>query len=165
MLLNCGIKDDSWESLGQQGDKPVNPKGNQSWLFIGKTEYSNFQFSSIPISSILWKAETPMLCPPDVKNWLIGKDTRKAWRQEEKGTIDHEEIGWHHRLDRHEFRQVLGVGDWQGSLACCSPRGHKESDMTEWLNWTEPCPRHYDVSWKGGQRRAGQMCPVMEFPV
>ena len=104
--------------------KLVNPKGNQSWIFIGRTDAV---------------AETPILWPPDVKNWLIGKDldARKDWRQEEKGRAEDELIGWHPRLDGHEFEQALGVGDGQGSLACCSPWGGKESDTTGWLNWTE----------------------------
>ena len=78
------------------------------------------------------------LGPPDVKNWLIGKDpdAGKDWRQE-KGTTEDEMVGWHHQLDGYEFEQALGVGDGQGSLACCSPWGRKESDTTEWLNWTE----------------------------
>ena len=100
--------------------KPVNCKGNQSWIFIGRTD-----------------AESPILWPPDVKNQLIGKDpdAGKDWRWEEKGTPEDEMVGWHHRLD--EFEQALGVGDGQGSLACCSPWGCKESDTTEWLNWSE----------------------------
>ena len=105
--------------------KPVNPKENQPWIFIGRTDA---------------EAETPILWPPDAKNWLIRKDpdAGKDWRWEEKGTTEDEMVGWHHRLDRHEFEQPLGVGDGQGSLACCSPWGFKESDRTEWLNWTEP---------------------------
>ena len=101
--------------------QPVNPKGNQSWIFIGRTD-----------------AEAPILWPPDAKNWLIGKDpdAGKDWRQEEKGMTEDEMIGWHHRLDGHEFEQSLGVGDGQRSLACCSPWGCKELDTTEWLNWT-----------------------------
>ena len=109
--------------------KPVHPKGNLFWIFIGRTDA---------------EAEVPILWPPDVKNWLIGKDTDAGqdWRQEEKGTTEDEMVGWHHWLNRHEFEQGLGVGDRQlgvgdGSLACCSPWGHKESDTTEWLNWTE----------------------------
>ena len=72
------------------------------------------------------------------KNWLIKKvpDAEKDWRQEEKGMTENEMVGWHHQLDGHEFEQALGVGDGQGSLVCYSPWGHKESDMTEWLNWT-----------------------------
>ena len=102
--------------------KSVNPKGNQSWIFIGRTDA---------------KAEAPILRPPDAKNWLIGKapDAGKDWRQE-KGTTEDEMIGWHHWLDGHEFEQASGVGDGQGSLACCSPGGRKESDTTERLNWT-----------------------------
>ena len=106
--------------------KPVNPKGNLPWFFIGKANA---------------EAETPILWPPDVKNWLIGKgpDAEKDWRQEEKGTTEVEVVGWHHRLNAHEFEQALGVGDVQESLVCCSPWGCKEFDTTErlQLNWTE----------------------------
>ena len=84
------------------------------------------------------EAEAPILWPPDVKNWLIGKDYDAGtdWRQE-KGMTEDEMVGWHHRLNRHEFEQALGVGDGQGSLMSCNPWGHKELDTTEWLNWTE----------------------------
>ena len=101
----------------------VCPKGNQSWIFIGRTDA---------------EAETPILWPLDVKNWLIWKDpdAGKDWRQE-KGTSEDEMVGWYHRLDGHEFEQAPGVGDGQGSLACCSPWGHKESIITERLNWTD----------------------------
>ena len=104
--------------------KPVHPRGNQSWIFIGRADA---------------EAKTSILWPPDVKNWLIGKDldARKDWRWEQKRTTEDEKVGWHHQLNGHEFEQAPGVGDGQRSLACCSPRGHKESDMTEWLNWTE----------------------------
>ena len=104
--------------------KPVNPKGNQSWIFIGRTDA---------------EAETPTLWPPDGKNWFIGKDpdAGKDWRQEEKGMTEDEMAWWHHWLDGHEFEQALRVGDGQGSLVCCSPCGCKELDMTERLNWTE----------------------------
>ena len=102
--------------------KPVNPKGNQSWIFIGRTDV---------------EAETPILWPPDAKSQLIRKDpdTQKDWGQAEKGTTEDEMAGWHHRLNGHEFEQALGIGDGQGSLGCYSPWGHKESNMTEWLNW------------------------------
>ena len=102
--------------------KPVHPKGNQSWIFIGRTDA---------------EAETPILWPPNVKNWLIGKDpdAGKDWRQEEKGMTEDEIVGRHHRHYGHEFEQALGIGDGQGCLVCCSPWGHKESDMTEQLNW------------------------------
>ena len=87
-------------------------------------------------------APSPILWPPEVKNWLIGKDpdTRKDWRLEEKGMTEDEMAGWRHWLDGHEFEQAPGVGDGQGSQACCSPWGHKESDMTLQLNWTGPIP-------------------------
>ena len=109
--------------------KPVNPKGNQSWIFFGRTDT---------------EAEAPRLWPPDAKNWLVGKDpdAGKDWRQE-KWTTEDEMVGWHHQLDGHEFEQALGVGDGQGSMACCSPWGHKESDITEWLNWQEPLNTNY----------------------
>ena len=100
----------------------VHPKGNQSWIFIGKTDA---------------EAESPILWPPDAKNWLIGKDPDdgKGWRQEEKGTTKDEMVGWHHWLHGHEFEQAPGVGDGQGSLVCCSPWHRKELDTTEWQNW------------------------------
>ena len=109
-------------SLDSKEIKPVNPKGNQSWIFIGRTE-----------------AEAPTFWPPDVKRWLIGKDpdSGKNWGQEEKETTEDEMAGWHHRPDGHGFGWTLGVGDGQEGLACCSSWGYKESDMTEQLNWTE----------------------------
>ena len=90
-------------------------------------------------SIILSEAETPILWPPDAKNWLIGKDpdAGKDWGWEEKGMTEDEMVGWHHRLEGHEFEQALGVSYGQGSLACCSPWGCKELDTTKWLNWTE----------------------------
>ena len=101
--------------------QPVHPKGNQSWIFIGRTD-----------------AEAPILWPPDVKNWLIGKDAGagKDWRQEEKGMTEDEMVGWCHWLNGHESEQAPGVGEGQGSLVCCDPQGHKESDTTERLNNT-----------------------------
>ena len=103
--------------------KLVNPKENQSWIFIGRTHT---------------EAESLIIWPPDVKNWLLGKDadSGKDWRREEKGTTEDEMVGWHYRLDGHEFKQALGVGDGQGSLACCSPWGRKVSATAERLNWT-----------------------------
>ena len=88
------------------------------------------------------ETETPIIWPPDVKNWLIGKDSDagKDWRQEERRTTEDEMVAWHHWLNGYEFKQASGIGDGQGSLVCCSPWGHKESDMTEQLNltdWTE----------------------------
>ena len=102
--------------------QPVHPKGNQSWIVIGRTDA---------------EAEIPILWPPGMKNWLIGKDpdAGKDWRQEEKATTENELVGWHHWLNWHELEQALGVCDGQGSLECCSPWNRKESDMTERLNW------------------------------
>ena len=102
----------------------VNRKGSQSWIFFGRANA---------------EAEAPILWPPDVKNWLLRKDpdAGKDWRHEEKGTTEDEMVGWHHRLNGLEFEEVPGVGDGQGSLACCRPWGCKELDTTEWLNWTE----------------------------
>ena len=93
--------------------QPVHPKGNQSWIFIGRTDAESW---------------TPILWPLDVKNWLIGKDpdAGKDWRQEEKGMTEDEMVGWHHWLNRHEFELTPGVGDGQGSLVCCSPWGRKD---------------------------------------
>ena len=104
--------------------QPVHPKGNQSWIFIGRTDA---------------EAETPVLWPPDAKNWLIWKhsDAEKEWRWEEKGTTKDEMVGWHHCLNGHEFEWTLGVSDGQGGLACCSPWGCKESDATEGLTFVE----------------------------
>ena len=103
--------------------QPVHPKGNKSWIFIGKTNA---------------EAETPILWTPDVKNWLIGRDPDAGndWRQEQKGVTEDEMVGWHHWLNGHEFEQALGVGDRPESLVCCSPWGCKKLDMTELLNWT-----------------------------
>ena len=93
--------------------KPVNPKENQSWIFIGRTD-----------------AEAPILWLPDAKRWLIRNDldAGKDWRQEEKGRTEDEMVGWHHQLNRHEFEQAPGDGEGQGNLACWSPWGRKESD-------------------------------------
>ena len=104
--------------------QPVHPKGDQSWVLIGRTDV---------------EAETPILWPPDVKSWLIWKDPNagKDWGQEKKGTTENEMVGWHHRLNGHGFGWTPGVGDGQEGLACCSSWGHKELDTTEQLNWTE----------------------------
>ena len=101
--------------------KPVNPKGNQSWICIGRTE-----------------AEAPILWPPAGENWLIGKDHDggKDWRQE-KGMTEDENVRWDHLLNIHEFEQALVDSEGQGSRACCSQWGHKELNTTEQLNWTE----------------------------
>ena len=104
--------------------QPVHPKGNQSWIFIGRTDA---------------KAETPILQPPDSENWLIWKDpdTGKDWRWEEKRMTQDEMVGWHCQLTGHEFEEAPGIGDGQGGLARCGPWGRKELDTTEQLNWIE----------------------------
>ena len=109
--------------LNSKEMKLVNPKENHSWIFTGKTD---------------GEIEAPILWPPDVKNWLLRKDpgAGKNWRHQEETTED-EVVGWHHRLNGLEFEQGLGVGDGQGSLACCRLWGCKELDTTQWLNWTE----------------------------
>ena len=101
--------------------QPVHSKGDQSLVFIGRTDA---------------KAETPILWPPHAKSWLIGKDSDagRDWGQEEKGTTEDEMVGWHHQLKGHEFEQAPGDGEGQGSLGCFSSWGCKESDMTEQLN-------------------------------
>ena len=101
--------------------KPVNLKGNQPWIFMARTDA---------------KAEAPILWPPDAKSQLTGKDPEagKDWGQEEKGETEDKMVGWHHWLNRHEFEQAPEDSERKGSLACCSPWGLKESDMTEWLN-------------------------------
>ena len=109
--------------------QPVHPKGNQSWVFIGRTDA---------------KAETPVLWPPHAKSWLIGKDSNagRDWGQE-KGMPEDEMAGWHHWLNGHEFEWTPGVGDGQEGLARCISWGRKESDTTERLNWTELSSRGY----------------------
>ena len=99
--------------LDQKEIKPVNPKGDQSWVFIGRTDV---------------EAETPILWPTDAKSRLIGKDSEagKDWGQEEKGMTEDEMVGWHHQLNGHEFEQALGDAEEQGGLVCCSPWGRKE---------------------------------------
>ena len=124
MLLNCGVGEDSWESLGLQGD-PTSLFWRRSALgFFGRNDA---------------KAETPILWPPHVKSWLIGKDSDagRDWGQEEKGTTEDEMDGWHHWLDGRESEWTPGVGDGQGGLACCNSWGCKESDMTERLIWSD----------------------------
>ena len=108
--------------------QPVHPKGNQSWVFIARTDA---------------EAETPILWPPDVKSWVIQKDpdAGKDWKREEKGMTEDEMVGWHHRLNGHEFEQAPGVGDGQGSLMCCSPWNRRVAhDWVTELNWVVKNP-------------------------
>ena len=114
--------------------QPVHPKGDQSWVFIGRTDA---------------EGETPILWPPDVKSWLIGKDpdAGKDWGQEEKRMTEDEMVGLHHWINRHGFGWTPGVGDGQGGVTFCSSWGRKESDMTERLNWTELRYIYSEMSW------------------
>ena len=123
MLLNCGVGEDSSESLGLHGGQ-TSPFWDQPWDFFGRNNA---------------KAETLVLWPPHAKSWLIGKDSDagRNWGQEEKGTTEDEMAGWHHWLDGRESEWIPGVGDGQGGLACCDSWGRKESDTTEWLIWSD----------------------------
>ena len=114
-------------SLDCKEIQPVHPEGDQSWVFIGRADV---------------EAVTPIFWPPDQRSWLIWKDPEavKDWGQEEKRTAEDEMVGWHHRLYGHGIGCNLGVGDRQWGLACCGSRGHKESDTTERLNWTDSNP-------------------------
>ena len=109
--------------------QPVHSEGDQPWDFFGRNDA---------------KAETPVLWPPHAKSWLSGKDSDagRDWGQEEKEMAEDEMGEWHHRLDEHEFEWTPGVGDRQEGLVCCNSWGHKDSDMTEQLNWTE-------LNWMG----------------
>ena len=132
MLLNCVVLEKTLESsLDCKEIQPAHPKGDQSWVFFGRTDV---------------EAETSILWPPDAKSWLIWKDpdAGKDWGQEEKGTTEDEMAGWHHQLNGHEFGWSPGVGDGQGGLACWNSWGCKVSDTTECLNWTEVI---YDESY------------------
>ena len=130
-LLNCGVGEDFEIPLDCEEAQPVYPKGDQSWVFFGRTDA---------------EAETPVPWPLHVKSWLTGKnsDAGRDWGQEGKGTTEDEMAGWHHWLDGRESEWTLGVDDGQGSLECCNSWGHKESNMTEWLNWTAgpTCKKH-----------------------
>ena len=124
LLLNCGVGEDSWKSLDCEEIQPVHSEGDQPWDFFGRNDA---------------KAETPVLWPPHVKSWLIGKDSDAEgdWGQEEKGTTEDEMAGWHHWLDGRESEWTPGIGDGQGGLACCDSWGRKESDTTERLIWSD----------------------------
>jgi len=121
--------------------QPVHSEGDQPWDFFGRNDA---------------KAETPVLCPPHAKSWLIGKDSDagRDWGQEEMGTTEDEMSGWHHWLDGRESEWTLGVGDGQGGLACFDSWGRKELDMTERLNWLNlsmekaMAPHSSTLAWK-----------------
>ena len=139
MLLNCGVEEDSWEFLGQKGVKPVNPKGNQSWIFTGRTDAE----AEVPILWLLFAFcfKGGFICISEVidisPTWLIWKDpdAEKDWRQEE-GTED-EMVGLFYQLNGHEFEQVPGIGDAQGSLEGCNPWVSKShTRLSDWSNWT-----------------------------
>ena len=119
-------------TLDRKEIKPVSPKGNQSWILTGKTDA---------------ETEALILWPPDVKSLLTGKvpDAGKDWRQKEEEVTEDEMVRQHHWLSGYEFQQTLGDGGGQSSLACCSPWGHKESDTTEQLNWTELIPEFWET--------------------
>ena len=125
MFLNCGVETTLESHLNSNKIQPVHPKGDQSWVFIGRIDV---------------EAETPILWPPNVKSWLFWKDpdAEKDWGQEKKGMTEDEMVRWHHLLNGHGFGWTLGVGDGQGVLACCASWGHNESDTTEWtelIHW------------------------------
>ena len=136
LLLYCGVGEDSWESLGLQGD-PSSPslKEISPGCFFGKNDA---------------KAETPLLWPPHAKSWLIGEDpdAGRDWEQEEKGTTDDEMAGWHQWLDGRESEWTPGDGDGQGGLMCCESWGCKKSDMTKRLNWTELLVLLKQIFWR-----------------
>ena len=120
-LLTVVLEKTLESSLDCKEIKPVNPKGNQTWIFTGRTDVV---------------ADAPILWPPDTKSWLTGKDpdAGKDWWKEEKGATEDEMIGWYHRLNGHEFNQTSGDDKGQGSLACCSPWGFKELNVSERQN-------------------------------
>ena len=124
MLLNCGVGEDSRESLDFKEVQPVHSEGDQPWDFFGRNDA---------------QAETPVLWPPHVKSWLIGKDSDSGrdWGQEEKGTAGDKMAGWHHWLDGRESEWIPEVGDRQGGLACWDSWGHKELDTTQRLIWSD----------------------------
>ena len=121
MLSNYGAGEILESPLDSKEIKPVNPKGNKSWIFIGRTDT---------------EAETPTLWPPDVKSRVTGKNPNagKGWGQKEKGATENEMVGWSHWLNASEFEQTPEDSEEQGSLECYSPWGHNESDTIEWLN-------------------------------
>ena len=147
--------------LGRKETKPVNLKGNKPWIFIGKTDA---------------EGEVSILWPPDVKSWLTRKDpdAEKHWRQKQRGALEDNMAGWHHLFNGHELGQTLGDGERQGGLACCSPWGCKESDMTWRLNdsnnsWVylfllkiKRDSNSWDAGWSWGYRESIHRLPLWE---
>ena len=167
-------------SLGNLPNPGIEPTSLLCPVSLGRIFTSWVTGEDFWINTSFWtKAEVPILWPHDAKNWLIGKDldAGKDWRQEEKGTIKDEMVGWHHWLDGHGFGWTPGVGDRQGGLACCSSWGHKELDMTEWLNWWAQLyaesskyslqpegglgdPQHNNTSWPKKKKGLFQECKI-----
>ena len=144
MLLNCGVGEDSWESFGQQGD-PISPSWRRSVLGVHWKDWCwSWNFNTLAT----WCKEKTNLERQLRKDPDAGQD----WRQE-KGTTGYEMAGWHHQLNGYEFEQALGVGDGQGSLACCRSWGRKESDTTEWLN----------LNWICDNQASHRVCPCDEL--
>ena len=145
MLLNCGVGEDSWESLELQGIKLADPKGNQIWMFTGRTDA---------------ELEDPILWLPDAKGWLIRKDSDagKDWRQEEKGTTEGEIVGWHHPFNRYESEQTLGDSEGKGSLVCCSPWSCKELVVTDWLHSNDKVNDPWGTPYWPLTLKAKQLC-------
>ena len=143
MLLNCGVGETLESPLDSKEIQPVHHKGNQSWIFIGRTDA---------------EAEAPVLWPPDTKSHLIekGPDARKDWGQEKKGMTEDEMVGWHHWLNEHEFEQTRGDGEGQRSLTCCCPWRRKETDTTEQLNNNMPFNSHHSLI----QHRQSSICVI-----
>ena len=130
--------------------QPVHPKGDLSWVFIGRTDA---------------EAETPILWQPCAESWLIRKDpdVGRDWGKEKKGTTEDETAGWYHQLDGHEFRWTPGVGDGQGGWECCGPWGHKQSDTTVWLNWTELMATLFLAFWGTSNTVLHSVCTNLHF--
>ena len=134
MLLNCSVEEDSWKSLGLQGDQTSQSERKS----VLNSHWKDWCWS--------WSSKTLATWFKELTSWK-DSDAEKDWRQ--KGMTKDEMVGWHHRLDGHEFEQAPGVGDGQRSLACCSPWDHKESDTIEWLNRTDGtfCANVHEYIW------------------
>jgi len=127
-----------WRMKSTEWERNLHSRYLQRWITYVQICISEYTIKTMSIRNDA-EAETPVLWPPHAKSWLIGKDSDagRDWGQEEKGMTEDEMVGWHHWLDGRESEWTPGVGDGQGGLACCNSWGHKESDTTERLNWTE----------------------------